>query len=61
MGKQGPGHASESKPTVARRSSRIVASLERHSLPIVVCLILAASVRIVATYAVFNHTYDEVF
>ena len=35
------------------------AFLERHGLAIAVALVLLASIRIVATYTVFNHTYDE--
>jgi hypothetical protein len=51
--------ARESKKPVAWRSSQIVAFLERYRISILVCLIVTASIRIVATYAVFNHTIDE--
>jgi hypothetical protein len=37
----------------------IVEFLERHGRAIAVTLALFASLRIVATYTVFNHTYDE--
>ena len=40
-------------------SERILAFLERRSLAISVVLVLLASVRIMATYTVFNHTCDE--
>ena len=33
--------------------------LERHGRAIAVALVLVASIRIIATYTVFNHTYDE--
>jgi hypothetical protein len=33
--------------------------LERHGLAIAVALVLVASIRIIATYKVFSHTYDE--
>jgi hypothetical protein len=33
--------------------------LERHGLAIAVALVLFASIRIIATYKVFSHTYDE--
>jgi len=33
--------------------------LERHSRTIAVALVLLASIRIIATYTVFSHTYDE--
>jgi 4-amino-4-deoxy-L-arabinose transferase-like glycosyltransferase len=36
-----------------------IAFLERHARPAVLVLILFASVRIVSTYTVFNHTSDE--
>src|SRR5579863_6716235 len=39
--------------------SRLVAFAERHSLSIAVGLILLATVRIAATYTVYNHTSDE--
>jgi hypothetical protein len=51
--------ARESKKPVAWRSSQIVAFLERYRISILVCLMVTASIRIVATYAVFNHTIDE--
>ena len=37
----------------------IEAFLERHGRTIAVALVLFASIRIVATYTVFSHTYDE--
>ena len=44
----------------ARRWNLSVLSfLERHSLTIAIALTIIASVRIVATYRVFNHTFDE--
>jgi hypothetical protein len=33
--------------------------LERHARLVAVALVLLASIRIIATYTVFNHTYDE--
>ena len=33
--------------------------LERHGRAIAVALVLVASIRIIATYTVFSHTYDE--
>ena len=59
MGKKRAQQARESKMPVAWRSSRIVAFLERYRISILVCLMVTASIRIVATYAVFNHTIDE--
>jgi hypothetical protein len=59
MGKKRPQQARESKKPVAWRSSRIVAFLERYRIPVLVCLLVTATIRIVATYAVFNHTSDE--
>src|SRR5580700_1735844 len=40
-------------------SPPLLAWLERHSLVLAIALVLLASVRIAATYTVFNHTYDE--
>jgi len=37
----------------------VEAFLERHGRAIAVALVLVASIRIVATYQVFSHTYDE--
>src|SRR5579872_6257558 len=37
----------------------ILAWLDRHSVLLAIALLLLASVRIAATYTVFNHTYDE--
>ncbi|HWC96884.1 MAG TPA: glycosyltransferase family 39 protein [Candidatus Sulfopaludibacter sp.] len=45
-------------PPVARPST-ILAWLNRHSLVCAIGLVLLATVRIAATYTVFNHTYDE--
>jgi hypothetical protein len=59
MGRRRTQEARESKKPVAWRSGRIVAFLERYRIPILVCLMVTASIRIVATYAVFNHTSDE--
>src|SRR5713226_6740814 len=59
MGKKRAQQGRELKQPVAWRSSRIVAFLERYRRPILVCLMVTASIRIVATYAVFNHTSDE--
>ena len=39
--------------------SRILAAMERHSLVLTVALVLAASLRMAATYTVYNHTSDE--
>ncbi len=41
------------------RPASVLAILERHARVIAVALVLLASVRIVATYTVFNHTFDE--
>lgn len=41
------------------RPSPILSFLERHCLAISLALVLLASLRIVATYNVFNHTCDE--
>ncbi|HWD00154.1 MAG TPA: glycosyltransferase family 39 protein [Candidatus Sulfopaludibacter sp.] len=38
---------------------RILATLERHSLVFTVALVLLASLRMAATYTVYNHTSDE--
>jgi len=38
---------------------RVEGFLERHGRTIAVALVLFASIRIIATYKVFNHTYDE--
>lgn len=40
-------------------AERVVAFLERHSRIVAVAAVLFASLRIVATYHVFNHTSDE--
>lgn len=40
-------------------SAGILAYLERHSLALAIGLVLLATVRIAATYTVFNHTFDE--
>jgi Dolichyl-phosphate-mannose-protein mannosyltransferase len=55
-----PGHkaAAVAQPR-AWAGPKIVDYLERHSLAIAVALILFGSIRIVATYHVFNHTVDE--
>ena len=45
--------------SVPHRSATILAFLERRPLAIVLVLIAIASVRIAATYTVFNHTSDE--
>src|SRR3984957_17158358 len=37
----------------------ILPSLERHSRLLMVALILLGTIRIVATYTVFSHTFDE--
>ena len=41
------------------RPPALRAFLERRSLAISMALVLIASIRIIATYTVFNHTYDE--
>jgi hypothetical protein len=40
-------------------AAKWLAFLERRSLAISVALVLIASIRIIATYTVFNHTFDE--
>ena len=40
-------------------SKRFLAALERHGTAIVLALVALATVRIAATYTVFNHTADE--
>jgi hypothetical protein len=40
-------------------SNRLLVLLARHNVAIAILLVSAASARIVATYAVFNHTADE--
>jgi hypothetical protein len=40
-------------------SLRLTAFLERRSRAVALALVAIASIRIVATYTVFNHTYDE--
>jgi hypothetical protein len=47
------------QPAGAAPGASVVPFLERHPRAIVLALILIATVRIVATYTVFNHTYDE--
>ena len=39
--------------------SRILAAVERYSAAIAIALILLASVRMILTYTVYNHTSDE--
>jgi hypothetical protein len=56
-GKEQQSHrASPATPSFAGRS---LAFLERRSLAISLTLVLIASIRIIATYTVFNHTFDE--
>jgi MFS family permease len=59
MGKQRRQHANKNNRTVDWQSARVVAILEHYSLPIVLALIVVATLRIVTTYTVFNHTSDE--
>ncbi len=40
-------------------SNRLIGFVERHSLAMAFALVLVASLRIVATYTVYNHTSDE--
>jgi hypothetical protein len=47
------------EPPAEKAPSAILAWLERRHLPVSLLLILFASLRIVATYSVFNHTSDE--
>jgi len=42
-----------------QRVARVLSFLEEHSLGCFVALVLVASLRIAATYPVFNHTIDE--
>ena len=46
-------------PAARAVPNKILPWTERHSLLIAVVLVVAASIRIVATYHVFNHTSDE--
>src|SRR6266481_430676 len=45
--------------TVAAPAPASTAFLERHALALVLALVLLATIRIVATYHVFDHTSDE--
>jgi hypothetical protein len=60
-----PSEAGRKRPAAAVSiatpgpESRILAAVERNSLVIVVALILLASLRMAATYTVYNHTSDE--
>ncbi len=48
--------------TASRHSTAAVSSfLERHALAGAILLTVLASARIIATYSVFNHTFDEPF
>ena len=49
--------AAEKQPLAA--TSRILLFLEKHARAIAIAAVLLASLRIVATYTVFNHTCDE--
>ena len=40
-------------------AGKILSFLERRSLPVALALVVLASIRIAATYTVFNHTSDE--
>src|ERR1700704_3652012 len=46
-------------PAPAAERSSIPNFLKRHSVVITLALVLVASLRIVSTYTVFNHTFDE--
>jgi hypothetical protein len=59
MGKRNPAAKPQAQPVPAPVSAAIAARLERHSLAFAIALVLLASVRIAATYTVFNHTFDE--
>jgi hypothetical protein len=54
--KRQPGTEKKSLPSLAVRA---LALLERRTLAISLALVLVASIRIIATYTVFNHTSDE--
>jgi len=51
----------KTEPAIAAdpMAARILSYLGRHSLRLAVALVLLASLRIVSTYTVFNHTSDE--
>src|SRR5688500_13411800 len=51
--------AKPSKRPATTAPERLVAWVERHSLTLAIALVLLATVRIVTTYTVFNHTFDE--
>jgi 4-amino-4-deoxy-L-arabinose transferase-like glycosyltransferase len=47
--------------TVASKDQAVLAWLRQHSFAVFLLLVVIASLRIVATYTVFNHTIDEPF
>ncbi len=57
MAKRTP--AAKKAPAAEPLSPRISTLLDRHALLIVIGLVLLATIRIAATYTVFNHTFDE--
>lgn len=46
-------------PAPVAEPSRLLAFLEKHSVLVSLALVLLATVRIVSTYTVFSHTFDE--
>src|ERR1051326_3160262 len=54
-------HRVTTAPQVVARASfpDVAAFLERHARALAFALVILATVRIVATYTVFNHTFDE--
>lgn len=54
-----PKRTPVAKPAAASLSPRILAFLERRGIALSIALVLLATLRIVATYTIFNHTFDE--
>ena len=48
-----------SNPAIAEGETAVIRWIGKHSLAIFLALVLIASARIVATYNVFSHTWDE--
>src|SRR5690242_2291852 len=61
MAVKSPKQRPTTAPQVAARAAAfdLPAFLDRHSHGLVLALVLLATVRIVSTYTVFNHTFDE--
>ena len=58
--KKRPFEAAAERPEASAAAAPALRSwLERHSLAVALALILIATLRIVSTYTVFNHTSDE--